>query len=348
MSVRNSLTASAIMVACAASVAAGQITVPTVRIGNPGNAPDASTGLGAVTYVYRIGTTEVTQGQYTAFLNAVARTDTFGVYNLGMTIVTPGGGIIRSGLPGSYTYHVSEESAPYPVNFVSFWDACRFANWLHNGQPTGLQTAATTEDGAYTLTPSGIAANTIVRNPGWKWAVTSENEWYKAAYFQPANQGGDTDNYWLYPTSSNTIPTFENANYGGSFPVPVAQYAPNFHGAFDMAANLYEWTESIENFPQFQLFARIIRGGSFNDDDGLESWSRITLPVTTEEWDWGFRVSRLQCRADVNDSGAVSVQDFFDFLAAYFAPGTAGDFNADNVVTVQDIFDFMAEWFVGC
>ncbi|MHC5110450.1 MAG: hypothetical protein ACYTHJ_11290, partial [Planctomycetota bacterium] len=26
-----------------------------------------------------------------------------------------------------------------PVNFVSFFDAMRFVNWLHNGQPSGAQ-----------------------------------------------------------------------------------------------------------------------------------------------------------------------------------------------------------------
>ena len=33
------------------------------------------------------------------------------------------------------------------MNYVSFYDALRFANWLHNGQPTGAQGAATTETG---------------------------------------------------------------------------------------------------------------------------------------------------------------------------------------------------------
>ncbi len=42
--------------------------------------------------------------------------------------------------------------------------------------------------------------------------IPSEDEWYKAAYYQPADQGGDTDNYWLYPTASNTEPTIATAN----------------------------------------------------------------------------------------------------------------------------------------
>ena len=35
----------------------------------------------------------------------------------------------------------------------------RFANWLHNGQPTGSQGPGTTETGAYAITPGAVAAN---------------------------------------------------------------------------------------------------------------------------------------------------------------------------------------------
>jgi hypothetical protein len=52
-----------------------------------------------------------------------------------------------------------------PVNYVSFYDALRFANWLHNGQPTGAQGNATTEGGAYTIMPDGIAANSFPNGP---------------------------------------------------------------------------------------------------------------------------------------------------------------------------------------
>ena len=71
---------------------------------------------------------------------------------------------------------------------MSFWDACRFANWLQNGQPKGMQGAGTTETGAYTLTAAGINNNTVVRNANWKWAVPSEDEWYKAAFYKGAGQ----------------------------------------------------------------------------------------------------------------------------------------------------------------
>jgi formylglycine-generating enzyme required for sulfatase activity len=38
--------------------------------------------------------------------------------------------------------------ADRPVNYVSWGDAARFANWLHNGQPSGAQDLTTTEEGA--------------------------------------------------------------------------------------------------------------------------------------------------------------------------------------------------------
>lgn len=55
-----------------------------------------------------------------------------------------------------------------------------------------------------------------------------------------------------------------------------------------------------------------------------------------------------QCRADYNDSGAVSVQDVFDLLADYFAGNLTADFNDSGTLSVQDLFDFLAVFFAGC
>ena len=56
----------------------------------------------------------------------------------------------------------------------------------------------------------------------------------------------------------------------------------------------------------------------------------------------------IPCRADFNNSGTVTVQDIFDFLAAYFANLAAADYNNSGTVTVQDIFDFLGGYFSGC
>lgn len=57
---------------------------------------------------------------------------------------------------------------------------------------------------------------------------------------------------------------------------------------------------------------------------------------------------RNVCPGDFNASGAVSVQDIFDFLMAYFASDLDADVNGSGTVTVQDIFDFLSGYFAAC
>lgn len=138
------------------SATAAPITIDTVLIGNPGNAADtlpmvntSVAGFGSVDYEFRIGTYGVTNEQYAAFLNAVAASDPRALYHTSMNSSTHGG-ITRSGTSGSYTYAVKPGMASKPVNLVTWYDAARFVNWLHNDQPTGSD-AWITETGAYTL-----------------------------------------------------------------------------------------------------------------------------------------------------------------------------------------------------
>jgi sulfatase modifying factor 1 len=159
-------------------------------VSDVGNPNDTATGLGGINYAYNIGKYEVTVGQYAAFLNAVAAADPYGLYNTSMATNLNIAGIARSGSIGSYAYSVIGPSN-HPVTYVSWGDAARFANWINNGQPIGSEGNSTTEDGAYTLngaTSSGELMG-ITRNAGAKWFIPTENEWYKAAYFQPAPQG---------------------------------------------------------------------------------------------------------------------------------------------------------------
>ena len=105
---------------------------------------------------YNVGKFEVTTGQYTEFLNAVAAADTYGLYNTNMDTAAYefGCNIKRAGSAGAYTYSVAADWEDRPVNYVNWGDAARFANWLTNGMPTGAQDATTAENGSYDLSGS--------------------------------------------------------------------------------------------------------------------------------------------------------------------------------------------------
>lgn len=287
------------------------ITIDTVPVGDPGNAGElsgAGAGVygpnrmcGSVAYTYNIGKYEVTASQYAAFLNAVAKTDTYGLYNTCMANINPnyysgyGCNIQRSGSPGDYTYSVGTGYANRPVNYVNFWDGCRFANWLHNGQPTGLQTAATTEDGVYTLNGyRSTDGHTIHRKAGWRWAVTSEDEWYKAAYYK----GGSTNaDYWDYPTQSNMIDTtMANYNESVGHSTDVGSYSyPSAYGTFDQGGNVWEWNEGIIRQTTSTAYHGY-RAGSFTDyapDHNYHlhaSYRLDDVHPTLEDLASGFRV----------------------------------------------------------
>lgn len=56
----------------------------------------------------------------------------------------------------------------------------------------------------------------------------------------------------------------------------------------------------------------------------------------------------ISCGADFNDDGIVTVQDIFEFLAAYFQNTPSADFNASGEITVQDVFDYLTAYFAAC
>jgi len=280
------------------------VEIEVVPVGNVGNAAD-STGYGAVADAYSIGKYEVTSGQYTKFLNAVAAADTYGLYNTNMDIANHpwACNIIRTGNSGSYSYTVAAEWANRPVNGVGWGDAARFANWLHNGQPKGAQGESTTEDGAYYLNGAITQADLLAvsREADWEWAIPTENEWYKAAYHK---NDGNSDNYFDYPTGSDSLPGREmddvsgnNANYS-SGPIDSPHYttlAGEFqnsaspYGTFDQGGNVGEWNEAIIETTS----TRGVRGGTIDAPASyLLASHRASSYPTNEENNRGFRVVR--------------------------------------------------------
>ena len=215
--------------------------------------------------------------------------------------------IKRTGTSGSYSYGVPSAWANRPVNFVSFWDACRFTNWMHNGQPTGLQDSATTERGAYTLDGfDGRLGQDIGRNAGWRWAIASEDEWYKAAYYKG---GGTNSGYWDYPTQSSTTQSNQvvNPDPGNSANYKVGDIqtigAPYYrtivgefensaspYGTFDQGGNVFEWNDTVTDYDGQNSY-RGQRGGSYNYQiHHLWALHRSSIIPTNQNGVSGFRV----------------------------------------------------------
>jgi len=249
---------------------ASAVSIDWVTVGLPGAAADAQNGHGAVEYTYRISRYEVTNAQYAEFLNAVAVTaDPNGLYNTEMAS-DPRGGIARSGSSGSYSYSSIAGRELMPVNHVSFYDALRFANWLHNGQGMGAQDATTTEDGAYTITERGVAENSILRNSGATIVLPDWDEGYKAAYHDAL--GVQATNWFNYPTGTDTQTTCSgptsatnraNCEHAVGDATPVGSYPGSASpwGTLDQGGNVWEWSEAISS-PGGA--GREIRGGVYS------------------------------------------------------------------------------------
>jgi formylglycine-generating enzyme required for sulfatase activity len=300
----NILTAA--LLAAISCPAFAAVNIDWVTIGDPGIAAQSAAnrthsfgsggdGYGAVDYTYRIARTETTLSQYATFLNAVASTDTYGLYNTNMSSSTYLGSLItRSGTSGSYTYAVASGRDSLPVAWVSWFDAARFANWLHNDQPTGAQNASTTEDGAYTL--NGATSGIIAKNVGATVWIPSENEWFKAAYYDPTHMSG-AGGYWLHANQSNSMTTntigaagaanFNDGDFVGSgtssLPsgnalTDLGVYgadSQSYYGIDDMAGNVWEWNEGVRGA------SRVIRGGAWIDiNDTLRSSMALSYDAT--------------------------------------------------------------------
>jgi sulfatase modifying factor 1 len=317
-----------------ASARAVTISIPTVPIGNPGNPADTqvmsdfTSGYGSVGYSYRIGQYEVTNAQYVEFLNGVDPTgaNSLELYSTFMTSDARGGINFNGGAANGSKYEIKSGRDKNPVVFVSWYDSIRFANWLHNGQASG-----DTENGTYTLqggTPTPSNGNSITRNPGAKWWLPSENEWYKAAYHK---NDGATGNYWDYPTSTDAVPysdqpagsdapdpsntanfykdDFIANGYDDGFALSGSTSSPtgnaltdagayalttNPYGTFDQGGNVSEWNEALINGS-----SRGLRGGSWNftffaPAEALRASLRLGLiPPTGESSEIGFRVASI-------------------------------------------------------
>jgi formylglycine-generating enzyme required for sulfatase activity len=194
--------------------------------------------------------------------------------------------------------------------------AMRFANWMNNGQGN-----ASTEHGAYTLAGNSVIPTnlfTIHRTPGAKILLPTENEWYKAAYYDPLKH-----RYYDYPAGSDKPmkcampgPTPNTANCGlvtaehnlenpgirgvaswfwndvsdvGAYPG-----SPSPNGTYDQGCNVFQWTEDFTDAAINQYQA-----GS-----AIAPVSDALFSVIGSPWTTGFGPLAVVRGTDFGDAGS--------------------------------------------
>lgn len=265
------------------------LALQTVRVGAPGNpsvgiVPFADAvyrscaeaaeskpkcqEVGSVDYRYGIGQLEITVEQYVDFLNTVdpAGRNRHKLYSsTESSTAWPRFGQIdfAAGAARGRHYTVaSPQWADKPYGFANFLRSARFVNSLYNGTVLSarkgrangypaiayrVRLSRQTESGMYEMTD-----RRATRSAKSGFVVPSQDEWIKAAYYDP--NGGGTYSYWKYPTNAGVFgdgtatapaqatldPTTGDVTNAASQPLAI------FHAAETTAPSWCPATESAE------------------------------------------------------------------------------------------------------
>jgi formylglycine-generating enzyme len=252
------------------------INMEFVTIGNAGNAGEQSrlaqyadpTYYGGVDYAYQIGKYEVTENQW----DAVVAAD-------------------RSDLLDDAGYW----SGNQPVASITWNQVAMFCNWLTSGS---------VRQGAYTVNSSGavtgINRDNAERIYGTVYVMPTENEWYKAAYYDPSKGGTRVPGYWDYPTKQDAPNVPDGIDFAGDttfdavcrdgydqrHPNDVDNAGvPSAYGTVGQGGNVDEWNETASGT------LRRVRGGYWNCSSScMQSSSHYQSVPHGESFSFGFRV----------------------------------------------------------
>ena len=262
-----------------------------VTIRDAGNAVDApqepqNVGYGDVSYVYQIGRYTISEGDIATY-NAA---------------------------PVNSTRQITLDNRGTDKPATISWnEAARYINWLNIRE--GFQPAYKFDTGGvndnislWAVADSWTAGGeNRYRHKYTTYFLPSENEWYKAAYYD-----SQADVYYTYATGSDTLPTptagstitgeAVYAQPGGQGPADVNNAGGlSPYGTMGQGGNVYEWIESAlfstlqgTNDPATE--ARGVRGGSWVSDPPNQSNFRSGNNPDSEIFSNGFRVAKVYDR----------------------------------------------------
>ena len=201
-----------------------------------------------------------------------------------------------------------------PATGVSWNEAARFVNWLNtsNGYSAAYNftTGGSNDNIAlWTISDSGYNPANPFRNSNAYYFLPSEDEWYKAAYYDP-NANGGTGGYWDYATGSDTVPTAVTggtasgtAVFGqtqGTGPAIITNAGGlSPYGTMAQNGNVGEWHESAYTAPNDSASeSRVARGASWTSNISGASLlatnrGNPSAPTTAEYANVGFRVASV-------------------------------------------------------
>ena len=273
-----------------------------VVVDDTGNAND-STGYGGVNYRYRVSSTQITVGDWVAFLNAVDPNNTLGFDPIAAGCGNPFCFATYSHSGSTWSVVAFSEdgmnmsasqTANLPIDWLSLNMVARYMNWLATGN---------INNGAFTF--SGSSGNSTITSfdanyPGPRLPL--EDELYKAMFWDTNN-----NSYNNYPTTnlSGGVPVISsvdstgihNSNVGGAlipgFSTPmhygqVGQETGNPWGLFDVTGNRHETT-----LEPSATTTTILRGASAFDNTGADhslSSFRNNLSASDRYVSVGYRV----------------------------------------------------------
>jgi hypothetical protein len=253
-----------------------EFTIDFVNIGNTGNAAD-TTGYGAVPYEYRAGIHEISQ-------NAIDKATASGMANV---------------TTGAWT-------GSQPAARITWYEAAAFVNFLNTNSGKTAAYDLTFSSGSWSMAlwsseQAWTAGGTnLYRNKNAFYFLPSENEWYKAAYYNPAGS-----NYFLYPTASSSVPTaVASGTDAGSAVYNLPALVPAMvdiagglspYGTMGQGGNVFEWNESaVDGSNSSPSGDRTFRGGGWGSHEGaLRSSGQLNFVPSNEFNFIGFRVASV-------------------------------------------------------
>ena len=215
-------------------------------------------GYGIVNNDYRMGTCEITNGQFAKFAS------------------------------NSPYWTGADVSA----NMVTWYEAAQFVNYLNTStnNPAAYNFSGSTFS-VWDVTDAGFNSSNPFRNSNAKYFMPTENEWVKAAYWNGTN-------LQTYATTDDSLPVAGiDTHYKQAVGQPwnVGSGSEELNGTFDMMGNVWEWMENSHRSGDYLSGSfRSGRGGSYSVGDGyISSSTRLGFNPYNGFGNVGFRVASV-------------------------------------------------------